>query len=129
MDNRVTQRPDLVGLAQPPASGGNGSSPKNGGAAFEQVLQDQIAGGYGLKFSAHARQRLQTRSIQLDKGDVERIGHAVDQADQKGSKESLILVDDLAFLVSVKNRTVITAVDNSGAKGNVFTNIDSVVIA
>ena len=51
-----------------------------------------------------------------------------DRAEQKGSKDSLVLLDDLAFVVSVKNKTVVTAVDSNRAKENVFTNIDSVVI-
>jgi flagellar operon protein len=128
VDNRVALPPDPIGTV---ATGraGNGSSSLTGGADFAAALQQELARDHGIKFSAHASQRLQSRAIQLGAGEVARIGQAVQRADQKGAKESLILVDDLAFLVSVKNRTVITAVDSSGAKGNVFTNIDSVVIA
>ncbi len=80
-----------------------------------------------VKFSAHAQKRL--AEVQLDSSAMSRLEAAVDKAGLKGGKESLILLDDLAFVVSVKNRTVITAVGADRMADNVFTNIDSVVIA
>ena len=80
----------------------------------------------GIRLSAHAQKRLQ--DVSVDSGAAERLSGAVQRAESKGSRESLILVDDLAFVVSVKNKTVITAVDQGRSKENVFTNIDSVVI-
>jgi flagellar operon protein len=82
-----------------------------------------------LRFSTHARQRLAQRGIALDSDDLARLEGAVAQADAKGGHESLILLDELALVVSIDNRTVITAVDASNPGGNVFTNVDSVVIA
>jgi len=81
-----------------------------------------------LKFSAHAKARLQSRSIELSADDLVKMKEAVGRAREKGSKESLILTDDAAFVVSVKNNTVITAVDRKSLKDNVFTNIDSTVM-
>ena len=69
------------------------------------------------------------RGIDITANRMDRITDAVDKASAKGARDSLILVDDLALVVSVKNRTVITAIDGSSLKGNVFTNIDSAVIA
>lgn len=89
---------------------------------FEQVAQGE------LKFSAHAKERLAQRNIQLSQADLAKIGNAVDKAAQKGSRESLIMMDKLALVVSVKNKTVVTAVDNMSMKEHVFTNIDSAVI-
>jgi flagellar operon protein len=97
------------------------------GLAFNQILQQQIAGS--VRFSAHAQQRLAQASVQLGPQDMSRLEAAVDKAGQKGGKDSLILLDDLAFVVSVKNRTVITAVGADRMADNVFTKIDSVVIA
>ena len=106
------------------------------GEPFDAVLREQLlqqasptVQAAPIKFSAHAQQRLQQRDITLGESDVAKIGQAVDRAQQKGGKESLILLDDMAFVVSVKNRVVITAVDQPSMKQNVFTNIDSVVIA
>ncbi|MBS1721908.1 MAG: hypothetical protein JSS66_02755 [Armatimonadetes bacterium] len=94
-----------------------------GGVDFDAVLSDR------LKVSAHAKTRLQSRDIQLDQSAWERVMNSVDKAAQKGSKETLVMVDDVALVVSVRNRTVITAVDKDRLKENVFTNIDSAVIA
>jgi len=82
-----------------------------------------------LKFSHHAQDMINQRSIDITPGRMERINQAVDKAQSKGAQDSLVLVDDIALLVSVKNRTVITAIDGQRLKGNVFTNIDSAVIA
>lgn len=95
------------------------------GQSFEQVLAQQ----QGLKFSSHASQRIDQRNITLDGVRQARLSGAVDQAARKGSRTSLVLVDGNAFVVNVPNRTVITAVGSDAARGNLFTNIDSTVIA
>ena len=92
---------------------------------FGQVLEQELT---GIKFSQHAKERLQTRNIQLGEAELTKLSTAVDKAAQKGARESLVLMDNLALVVSVKNRTVITALDGSNMKDNVFTNIDSAVI-
>ncbi|WP_054694430.1 TIGR02530 family flagellar biosynthesis protein [Syntrophomonas palmitatica] len=93
---------------------------------FGQVLEQNLRGQ--LKFSQHAQQRLQARNIELSSSDMEKLEQAVGKAREKGSRDSLIIMNDLALLVSVKNNTVITAVDGQNIKENVFTNIDSAVI-
>ncbi len=89
---------------------------------FAAILQDQ------LKVSGHAKTRLESRNIDLQPAQWDRVIGGVDRAAAKGSKESLVMVDDVALVVSVKNRTVITAVDKDSLKDQVFTNIDSAVI-
>lgn len=95
---------------------------------FDSVLQTTVDRGLGLKFSAHAKERLALRNIDLSPEDVARITDAVNKAAAKGARQSLLVMDDQAFIVSVTNRTVITALDGSSMKENVFTNIDSAVI-
>lgn len=90
--------------------------------AFQEILQDR------LKVSGHAATRLQSRNIELDATQWERVMDGVQRAADKGAKESLVMIDDVALVVSVKNRTVITAVDQASLRENVFTNIDSAVI-
>lgn len=97
-----------------------------GGPSFKDVLAGEISGG--LKFSAHAKARLDARNIKLTESQMNRINSGVEKAASKGAKESLVLVDNVALVVSVKNKTVITAVDDKSIKENVFTNIDSAVI-
>jgi len=91
--------------------------------SFENVLQRNM-----LKFSNHAAKRLEQRGIELGSRQLDQISSAVDKAAAKGSKESLILMKDMALIVSVANRTVVTAMDGSSMKDNVFTQIDSAVI-
>lgn len=99
-----------------------------GALSFGQVLEQKLGQEAEIKFSAHAQQRLTSRNISLTTNDLLRLRQGIDQAAAKGSRESLLLKDDVAFVVSVKNNTVITAVDAASMKGNVFTNIDSAVI-
>ena len=87
------------------------------------------AGGFGLHFSRHAQKRLEQRGIDIDGARMARLEQAVGQAAAKGSRESLILLDEMALVVSVQNRTVVTAMAQQAGKEQVFTNIDSVVIA
>lgn len=97
---------------------------------FKQFLQKELAraGETGIKFSKHALKRLESRQVQLSARDLQRLGEAVDKVEAKGARESLLLMDNIAYIVSVKNRTVITAVDGESMRENVFTNIDSAVI-
>lgn len=81
-----------------------------------------------LNFSQHALQRMQIRNINLSSTDMEKLNQAIDKVAAKGSKESLLYLDDAIFVVNVANKTVITAMDGKSAKENVFTNIDSAVI-
>ena len=110
------------------------------GPSFDQVLQDKVGQGRlgetlaataaraGIKFSGHAQTRLASRQITLTENDVARLGQAMTKAASKGAKDSLVLMDKTAFVVSVANRTVITAVASDALKENIFTNIDSAMI-
>ncbi len=94
-------------------------------ASFKTIFEQEID---RLKFSAHAQTRLNSREIALSQEDMDKLESAVAKAEAKGAKESLVLMRDMAFIVSVRNKTVITAVHNDQLKDNVFTNIDSAVI-
>ena len=96
--------------------------------SFDQLLQNKIEQG-GVKFSKHATDRMQSRGINFSSNQMERLESAVSQVNVKGGKESLVMLDDTALVVSVKNDTVVTVVDREQLKNNVFTNIDSAVIA
>jgi flagellar operon protein len=82
-----------------------------------------------VKFSKHAMNRLSMRNIELTPDQMNRLSHGKDEAMEKGIKDSLILVDQLAFIVNVPSSTVVTAMDQTENKNNVFTNIDGAVIA
>jgi flagellar operon protein len=92
------------------------------------IVKPGIAGEGDLKFSNHAVERMQSRGIRFAPESMAKLNEAVSKASSKGSKNSLILMDDTALIVSVKNRTVVTVMDKSALKDNVFTNIDSTIV-
>lgn len=95
---------------------------------FQDVLKNEIDKKQSFVISNHAAERLNDRNITLNESDMNRINDGINKANDKGAKECLILYKDLALITNIKNRTVITAVDKSSSKENVFTNIDSVVL-
>ncbi len=100
--------------------------PPTSSPSFRAVLDRQQS--QPLKFSAHAAQRLHSRNITLSTDDVNRMNAMADKAAAKGAKQSLFMLRDVAMVVSISNRTVITAVDQDSMRENVFTNIDSAAI-
>mgnify|MGYP002239119728 CR=1 FL=1 len=81
-----------------------------------------------VKVSKHASQRLESRNISLSEEQNARLEDGVEQAHAKGIKDSLVLVDSLAFIVNVPSKTVVTAMDQTETQSNIFTNIDGAVI-
>lgn len=134
IENRIlASTPPVTSPSTAPGAGTGSVSPAGNpnGPSFSQLLADQLAAGATqarLKFSGHAQQRIASRQIALTTDDIQKIGDAVTRAASKGARESLVLTDKAAFVVSVPNRTVITAVDKGQLKENIFTNIDSAVI-
>lgn len=124
-DGLRIQQSRPVQPAQKELSVGQKNNAGQGEASFSEVLS-QVQ---DVRFSNHAQSRLQSRQINLNAESVSRLSDAVDRVEKKGSQTSLVLMDDLAFLVNVPERLVVTAVDtNKGGEG-VFTQIDSVVLA
>jgi flagellar operon protein len=101
---------------------------KNNKSNFADLLNDKLNNGE-LKISGHAKARMQERGIELDETTKNKLENALTKAEEKGAKECLVMTDKAAFIVSVKNRTVITAVDENSMRGNVFTNIDSAILS
>ena len=125
-DNRIYYANQPIQPIQKQTTRATAVAGQNTGGDFQQILSQTLS---GVKFSQHASQRLQSRNINLDQTQIDQLQNAVDKAAQKGARESLILMNNnLAFVVSVTNRTVITAMDGSSIKDNVFTNIDSAVV-
>ena len=95
--------------------------------SFAEILeQKKITESSELKFSKHANERLLSRNIDLSESQKERLNHAVKAAEAKGIKESLVMMDNLAFIINVKNNTVVTAV--TGGEEKIFSNIDGAVV-
>lgn len=95
---------------------------------LKKITGDAGLSEKGIKFSNHAIERMQSRGISFKADDMTKLNEAVDRAANKGSRDSLILMNDSALIVSVKNRTVVTVMDQAALKENVFTNIDSTIV-
>lgn len=100
--------------------------------SFEELLRQKqnqaVMDASKLKFSKHAAARLSERDIALTDSQNNRLENGVKQASEKGINESLVLVDSLAFIVNIPNKTVVTAMDQTETNSNIFTNIDGAVI-
>ncbi|MGZ3774875.1 MAG: TIGR02530 family flagellar biosynthesis protein [Pseudobdellovibrionaceae bacterium] len=102
-----------------------GLKPQNIGQINPQGLAKPAE---GVKFSNHAIERMRTRGISYSPEQISKLQDAISRAAAKGSKDSLVLMNDSALIVSVKNNTVVTVMDKNALKENVFTNIDSTVV-
>jgi len=106
--------------ARPPA----GERPRTGGEDFGALLNRAAE---GIQLSRHAQQRVDRRDIALNDAQLGRLDSAISRAAEKGARNSIVMLDNLAVVVDIRQRTVVTAMQQEG--GKVFTNIDSVVIA
>lgn len=95
--------------------------------SFEKILQQQI-NSKEVSFSKHAKLRIEQRDMNLSQEHIEKLNSAVNKADSKGVKDTLILMDQMAFIVNVPNKLVVTAMNGADIKENVFTQIDGAVI-
>lgn len=101
----------------------------NSTVSFEDMLKNQIYKNSEVKFSKHAEARLNSRNITLSDEQKNKLNEAVNKASDKDVKDSLVMLDDIAFVVNIKNKTVVTVINKDELKDNVFTNIDGAVIA
>lgn len=109
------------------------NSLQTNGLTFREILNNQTneedtSFDSTLKFSKHASVRLQERNISLSKEQMERLNEGTKQAEQKGIKDSLVIMDQLSFIINIPNNTVVTAMDNTESNTNIYTNIDGAVI-
>lgn len=100
--------------------------------SFREILDNKTIGngkpGDEIKFSKHASSRLEDRNITMTKEQLTRLSEGTAKAQEKGIKDSLVMIDSLAFIVNVPNKTVVTAMDQTETDENIFTNIDGAVI-
>lgn len=123
---------EINGISVPfiPIVGGNDAPTRRIGreaqTSFDAIFKEELE---KVKFSNHALKRLESRNIQLNDLELSKIQSAVEKAELKGAKDSLVMMDKTAFIVNIPNRTVVTAIEVANSNESVFTNIDSVVFA
>jgi flagellar operon protein len=122
--------PGSTGYVAPvsPARRTGGGAPGTAGAPGNNVAEE-LQSANGVQFSKNAAERVQRRGMTDDPQTVKRLENGVDLAASKGSRSAVVMVDDNAFVVAVPNRTVVTALDKAHMRSQVFTNIDTAVIA
>lgn len=141
MSAEIAKISQLGSMGSVSPTGTTGQKPSVGGPSFEETLSklqqphlqpnmpsSSFTSAQGVKFSNHAVERMRSRGISFNQDDLTRLQSAVQKAADKGSKDSLVLMNDSALIVSVKNNTVVTVVDKASLKENVFTNIDSTIV-
>ena len=124
--NTAHLSPAAISNSVQPGGAQKPAQPKNGD--FASALS-QAEASNDLRFSNHAKQRMESRNINLSSQDLSSLNQAVERAEEKGSRDSLVILRETAFVVNVPNRTVITAVRGNDSREGVFTNIDSTVFA
>ncbi len=112
-------------IAPAPSQKKEGTAPVS--TEFKEMLGSQLQSA-NLSFSKHAETRIRSREIPWNEALENRISQGIDAAQAKGSRETLILADNVAVIANVKSRTIITAMDKGGLKEKIFTNIDSAVL-
>lgn len=122
---RVEHSPSTYAPRQPSQSGGRPATAA-GAPAFADLL---ARAGSDIQLSRHAQKRIDRRDLDLDAGRLQRLENAITQAASKGARNSVVMIDELAVVVDVPGRTVVTAMPGASSAPRVFTNIDSVVIA
>lgn len=96
---------------------------------FSEILNNEILSRNSrLSFSKHATERLTKRGIILDSTDISNLNSAIESAEKKGSKQTLVIMRDTSYIVNIPNKTIITAINNTGENNHIFTNIDSAVV-
>lgn len=130
IDKILPGQPVVPGQAVSPRTPGAPQVPAQvtgEGQTFRQLLDETLRTTGGVKFSAHALRRLESRGISLAPSDVTAIEDAVERAAAKGARDSLVLAERFAMVVNVPSRTVVTAFDQQSLRENVVTSIDSAV--
>lgn len=96
--------------------------------SFGSILQKKLQEKDDITFSKHANMRLDARNIELTSQQIQKLQNGIEKAEQKGIKESLVLMDNIALVVNIENKTVVTALDQNETREHVFTNIDGAVV-
>lgn len=120
----IEQATELYLQNRPKEKSSGGDNPQ---LSFEEILSRKANETESVRFSKHANQRLESRNINLSEEQMSRLNQGVSEARNKSIRESLVMMDNLAFIVNIKNNTVVTALEQS-EENNVFTNIDGAVI-
>lgn len=126
--NHITSGAELRRMPQYDVKSGEFAQLLRQNGETNKQLNQTVSPLVGVQFSNHAIERMSRRGIQLTPDEIDRLNYAVGKAQEKGARDTLVLMDNKAFIVSIKNKMVVTVMDKTNLKENVFTNIDSTVV-
>lgn len=122
----------LIDLTKRAGNVSSGVEPKTDSTKSAETkptrFSEELKEASSVQFSKHAKARMHSRGIELTEQKLSDLSHAIEKASQKGAKETLVLSDDIAFVVSAPNKIVISAFDRAALRDGVFTSIDSAII-
>lgn len=124
-DQKIFMRQPILPITDNRDIGSTVKNQESAGNAFQKVLKQEIS---GVKFSQHAQQRLRVRNIQMTAQQMQKVNDGLEKVSVKGARSALFVLGEVAMVVNVPNKTVITVMDGQSMKENVFTNIDSAII-
>ena len=124
-DQQIYVRQPILPVAENRKTSPKARKQEHAGSIFQEVLKQEVT---GIKFSQHAQQRLRARNIQMADWELQKVNDGLAKVSAKGGLAALFLMGDLAMVVNVPNKTVITVMDGQSMKENIFTNIDSAII-
>jgi flagellar operon protein len=124
----LVRDPSLTPASSQPDLPTSGAPPSDASQSFRDALS-AAADEHSFQFSQHALRRVEQRQIPMQEDQLGRLSKAMDTLSQRGSKQSLVMLDQYAYVVHPPTHTVVTAVEPDQSKETVFTQIDSVVIA
>ncbi len=101
---------------------------KQKSTTFDQMLQERMEQAESLQFSKHSKERMEQRGIEMTPDLLQQMNTAANHARLKGAKDVVMIGPQAAFIVSIPNNTVITAMNGNEMKNNIFTKIDSAVL-
>ena len=127
MDNRMIINQPISTTRKTTQSNRRDKTKQQDKPSFKKIIANKIKEKTGIKFSRHAQNRIVSRNINFNDKQLKQLQKGVQKLEEKGARDSLVMVNDVAYVVSVENKTVITAIDDENVKENVFTNIDSAV--
>ncbi|HLS66489.1 MAG TPA: TIGR02530 family flagellar biosynthesis protein [Pseudogracilibacillus sp.] len=97
---------------------------KQGSELFQRMLERASE----VKVSKHAQQRLAERNIHVPEQKWQQLNEKMVEANEKGVTDALVMMGDVALVVSTKNKTVVTAIHQEEAMNKIFTNINGTII-
>ena len=96
--------------------------------SFKEVLNNKIFQDNTINFSDKASKNLHEINGSLTTDQMNRLELGLGKLKEKGVSSGVLLMDSTAFVLNVKNQTVMTTIGKNRIQENVFSNFDAFAI-